>query len=200
MYAEAQGEWALVQMDAKIRFLEAAKWTACFAATFLLLGCSVHNLEDITGPGPAAANIKDAVQTLQTPALALPPSELFIKGDPKAPDFEEKTVDPNAPPETKLDVPMLLALQEDRSQFTGATPWRAIASLGGIDAVNSEGTICSARMESHATKLNVGMRFIMACSDGQVAELKVLTVSPLGASGQMKLARTTQNVGITYGF
>ena len=197
--AKTQGGWALVLMDCKIRFIQAAKWIACFAATVLSLGCSVNNLESITGPSPAAANIKDVVQTPQAPALTLPPSELFTKGDPNAPDVEEKPVDPNALPETKLDVPMLLALQEDRSQFIGAIPWRAIASLGGIDAANSEGTICSARMESHDTKLNVGMRFIMACSDGQSAELEILAVNPMGASGQMKLGRITQNVGITYG-
>ena len=186
-------------MDTEIRFMEAAKWTACFAATFLLLGCSVQKLEDIIGPGPAT-NIKDVVQTPQAVPLTLPPSELFAKADPKAPDIEDKAIDPTVPPEAKVDMPQLLALQEDRSQFTSATPWRAITSLDGIDAANSEGTICSARMESHATKLNVGMRFIMACSDGQAAVLQVLTVSPMGASGQMKLARTTQNVGITYGF
>lgn len=196
---KTQGGWAFVLMGNKIRFIRAAKWIFCFAATFLLLGCSIHNLENISGPSPVAANIKDGTQTPPAPALTQPPSELFTKGDPNVPDIEERTVDPNTPPETKLDVPMLLTLQEDRSQFTSATPWRAIASLSGIDAANSEGTICSARMESHDAKLSVGMRFIMACSDGQSTELQILAVSPTGASGQMKLARTTQNVGITYG-
>lgn len=186
-------------MDAEIRFIQAAKWAACFAASFLLLGCSVQKLEDITGPVPATST-KEVVQTPLAPSLAVPPSELFAKGDPKAPDIEDKVVDPNAPPDTKVDLPQLLAVQEDRNQFTSATPWRAIASLDGIDATNSEGTICSARLESHAAKLNVGTRFTMACSDGQGAELLVLTVSPTGATGHMKLASTTQNVGITYGF
>ncbi len=160
--------------------------------------CSVNKLEDVMGPGTTApqnaAQItsKSVLPATPSPSLTHPPTDaLDIRPGKAVSEIGSKTAgdsDPGTPvvPEDVAASP-LLAAEDDQTKFSSAYPWRAILSVDGIDATNAEGTICSGRYGNNTHQLSVGLKILLACSDGETAVLQVLSLQPDAVHGNLKI-------------
>ena len=164
----------------------------------MVSACSVNKLEDVMGPGANAPQGATQVAAKSPPpaapplSLAAPPADLSIPQSAKAISEAESliaaepTLGTQVLPEEGAPSP-LLAAEEDQTNFSPTSPWRAILNVDGIDATNAEGTTCSGRYGSDKQQASVGLKVLLACSDGGTGVLQIISLQPNAMQGNLKI-------------
>lgn len=155
----------------------------------MLGGCAITRLEDVPttqaldGRAPAAAVADLSVPPdMAAATVALAQSEAIENRAAKLLEPEPGSIEEE------------LAAVEAASA-TGAV-WSARYTENGIDAENGEGDYCSGRQDWGQSRLHVGQRISVACSDGRMAVLAIESQDANAMRGTITLGQQRQSVRI----